>query len=817
MIDQQRLPGVSSAVTKDSGGSGHARERAWRRMIPVVLLLLLASYMRLAHLDLVQYREDDDALWNIVMRMFRTGVVPLTGMHSSIGLPNGPFQVLLLAPFGWVGASPPIMTGAVGLMNVLAVACVYGFTRDFFGCRAALFALLLVAANPWAVVLSRRLWGDDTVAPFAVLTLWMLSRWVTRDSHRAVIVAAGALAIVTQVYIVGLACLVTAAVAVLLVGRRLLTRSVVVALALFCAMMAPYLVGAALPRISAIRNIAVQPGKSQMFDVVSAKFALELASNEGYQTFALQGGGRLDATSGIPGALGMGARGLYGLGLCIGLWTLVRGRGAVRTGTRAVHVLLFVSIVAPVVALFRHAVPIYPYYLIATFPAPYLYGGIALDTVWSWAEHVRRSVRAAVHTAVVTSVSSLLVVQCLLASVFFSVSGEYWPTADYGMPWRMTDQLVHVARELQHEHGAARVLVGGHTEEASVLSRVLAASERGDGLMDDRKIVVLPERPTIALYLGDDRAQQYLASHRAPVREQLLAGKRETARFFVLGSERDLVPMDATPLGWKAADLARLDSVQIPDRVQRGQVVPIAIMTTVLVRPDPSVPDFSVFAHLVNHEGQAVAQRDDAMWRSALWQAGDHMVQWLDIPVPADAPSGVLDAVLGMYSTGTPDRPRVTPLELTDARGNRLGGSARGAVTVIPPATPPPPATALHVQFAGGIQLEGYDLQSRRDALTVTPHWYASEPVPRDYTVFVHIVDASGKVVAQNDSQPLSGQFPTSLWREGDHIADAHAIALPPGLRAGEYRIAFGLYELQSLKRLDVQSGQPEAMVRLPG
>jgi len=50
-------------------------------------------------------------------------------MHSSIGLPIGPFQALLLAPFGWVDASPAVMTAGGGLLNVLAVALVCGSRR----------------------------------------------------------------------------------------------------------------------------------------------------------------------------------------------------------------------------------------------------------------------------------------------------------------------------------------------------------------------------------------------------------------------------------------------------------------------------------------------------------------------------------------------------------------------------------------------------------------------------------------------------------------------------------------------------------------
>jgi len=150
-----------------------------------LLLLLLGTFLRAARLNDVQYRYDDDALWKIVTQMVRSGRPALRGLTSTIALPNGPFQAYLLVPFGWVGGRAPLMTVGVIFLNVLALAIVYAFARDFFGRRVALLALLLATVSPWQTILSRRMLGNDLVAPFAAFSLWMLCRWLFRRDGSA--------------------------------------------------------------------------------------------------------------------------------------------------------------------------------------------------------------------------------------------------------------------------------------------------------------------------------------------------------------------------------------------------------------------------------------------------------------------------------------------------------------------------------------------------------------------------------------------------------------------------------------------------------
>ncbi len=105
----------------------------------------------------------------------------------------------------------------------------------------------------------------------------------------------------------------------------------------------------------------------------------------------------------------------------------------------------------------------------------------------------------------------------------------------------------------------------------------------------------------------------------------------------------------------------------------------------------------------------------------------------------------------------------------------------------------------------------GRSPDSKKPGLHVSLCWKSLASVPEDYTVFVHLYDETGELLATGDGPPLNGAFPTRLWKPGDEIADTHFVPVTEEdlLTAREYRIGVGLYELNSGQRLQaVQAGQ---------
>jgi hypothetical protein len=94
----------------------------------------------------------------------------------------------------------------------------------------------------------------------------------------------------------------------------------------------------------------------------------------------------------------------------------------------------------------------------------------------------------------------------------------------------------------------------------------------------------------------------------------------------------------------------------------------------------------------------------------------------------------------------------------------------------------------------------------------------------RDYTVFVHLLDPDGSLVAQDDGPPVKGHYPTSLWAPGEVIIDPRSISLKE-LPSGAYQLRAGMYLLETGDRLPVvdeareqlpESAIPLARVHLP-
>ena len=63
-----------------------------------------------------------------------------------------------------------------------------------------------------------------------------------------------------------------------------------------------------------------------------------------------------------------------------------------------------------------------------------------------------------------------------------------------------------------------------------------------------------------------------------------------------------------------------------------------------------------------------------------------------------------------------------------------------------------------------------------------------------DYTVFIHLLDEEGRIVAQQDGEPFGGAYPTSVWQQGELLGDEYRLQLPASLPGGTYRVVAGLY-----------------------
>jgi uncharacterized membrane protein len=143
-------------------------------------------------------------------------------------------------------------------------------------------------------------------------------------------------------------------------------------------------------------------------------------------------------------------------------------------------------------------------------------------------------------------------------------------------------------------------------------------------------------------------------------------------------------------------------------------------------------------------------------------------------------------------------------------------GTVRLAVYAVPTAMSNQPDHPLDVQFGDAIRLTGYSLVgdtiAPSDIVQLALFWQTPTLITARYKVFVHLLGADDRIVAQADREPGGGLVPTTIWQPGQTIIDRYGVAIPLDTAPGRYRIAVGLYGFDNV-RLQVRGTSKDQMV----
>jgi hypothetical protein len=93
------------------------------------------------------------------------------------------------------------------------------------------------------------------------------------------------------------------------------------------------------------------------------------------------------------------------------------------------------------------------------------------------------------------------------------------------------------------------------------------------------------------------------------------------------------------------------------------------------------------------------------------------------------------------------------------------------------------------------------------EELTLRLVWDAVQPPDGDYTMFAHLLDEQGAIVAQSDRAPEDGFYPTSQWDAGDLVADSYTLLLPNDLPSGPLQLVVGIYDPVTGQRALLETG----------
>lgn len=187
------------------------------------------------------------------------------------------------------------------------------------------------------------------------------------------------------------------------------------------------------------------------------------------------------------------------------------------------------------------------------------------------------------------------------------------------------------------------------------------------------------------------------------------------------------------------------------------------------------------------------------------WQAGDVYLDHLTL-IPAGVLNGPTQAAVAVYvlDNGTPLPIHIAGRQIDDPPfvGNMIIRPSR-------PLVPDRGRLSTPVHFGNIAHLLAADARIEDENLVVVLWWEAQETTATDYTVFVHVLDESGQIVAQRDAPPNNNNSPTWIWQPGDVVRDVHQL-VQPETAVGELDILVGLYDRVTGERLLAsQNGRP--------
>jgi hypothetical protein len=221
----------------------------------------------------------------------------------------------------------------------------------------------------------------------------------------------------------------------------------------------------------------------------------------------------------------------------------------------------------------------------------------------------------------------------------------------------------------------------------------------------------------------------------------------------------------------------------------------------------PITDSYTVALALTDASGQVVASLDtipyQGRYATAVWAPGHPFQDTYTLPPVRSLPTpGNGNIFLTLYPWRQTEKALPVTVNTIEV-GQKLMLSS---IKIAPSSDAQfQPTVKTSVDFGPAFRLVGYDMEDNAAPglpFPITLYWNAVKPDGQEYTVFVHMVDASGQLVAQADSPPQANTYPTSIWAGGEQIRDEHVLMLPPDLPDGPYQILIGLYHTDTGVRL---------------
>ncbi len=117
----------------------------------------------------------------------------------------------------------------------------------------------------------------------------------------------------------------------------------------------------------------------------------------------------------------------------------------------------------------------------------------------------------------------------------------------------------------------------------------------------------------------------------------------------------------------------------------------------------------------------------------------------------------------------------------------------------------------LQVTMADELADQAAMRSSSRGRLRIAACWRARGATKRDHNFFFHVLDSTGRSVAQADGSPLGGSYPTDTWLPGDIVLQWLELTVDEAVAPGPLQVRTGFYDWRTLDRLPLPESYDNA------
>ncbi|MGL4650091.1 MAG: hypothetical protein ACRC1H_11825 [Caldilineaceae bacterium] len=205
---------------------------------------------------------------------------------------------------------------------------------------------------------------------------------------------------------------------------------------------------------------------------------------------------------------------------------------------------------------------------------------------------------------------------------------------------------------------------------------------------------------------------------------------------------------------------------------------------------------------------ESVAPPGGAGYPTDSWRAGESVRDRADLRLPPDLPAGEYTLQVSLVATQDGASESDAASAGADLATIRIAGRPR--LFDAPSLESPAAAT-----FAETVQLLGAQSPAAIETGPGAPIafdlvWQVLATTTDDLVRFTHLLDAEGRLVAQQDAVPCTTECPSPSWLAGEVLVDRVELMTPTNLAPGSYTVVTGWYNPATQQRLPARDGAGE-------